>query len=137
MFLVNIYSAIGDSAEHGRMTTAKLTNYRQFRHILQVYWQPIFNAVQPSRGSAIDSQQLANPPLRSTAKLQRFRVQWEKLGDLLGGMSMRTSNFWSEREMLGCFNIECACYGQKPLHKLRECKRCRIAHYCNAECQKK
>lgn len=136
MFLVDVYRAAGDSAEHGRMTMAKLTHYRQFRHILQVHWHPICNAAQPSHESAIDSQQ-ANSPLRPTAKLQRFRVQWERLGDLLGGISTRTSNFWSEQEMLGCFNVECACYGQKPLHRLRECKRCRIAHYCNEGCQRK
>ena len=31
MFLVDVYCAASDSAEHGRMTTAQLANYRQFK----------------------------------------------------------------------------------------------------------
>lgn len=136
MFLVDVYCAASDSAEHGRMTTAQLANYRQFCRILKVYWQPIFDEVQQnSRESATDSRQ-ASLPLRPTAKLQRFRIQWEKLGYLLDDSTYR-SNFWSEREMLGCFNVECVCYGQKALHKLRECKRCQTAQYCNKGCQRK
>lgn len=130
MFLTTTYRIIGDLAQRGRLTAAKLANYRQFQRGFQVYWPLILDKVRSpsSRGTH-------QPPELSGGTFRTFRIQWESLGRILNGVP--TGNAWNEREMLGCFNVECLCYGQKPLHKLRECKGCQTAHYCNKECQRK
>lgn len=35
-----------------------------------------------------------------------------------------------------CAWRECVCYGDKPEHKLRECKQCSRVMYCSSKCQK-
>ena len=127
MFLVATYKTIDDSAQHGQLRGARLANYKQFQRVFQVYWQFVLNEVQPSHET--------NRPPDLVRALRVFGARWERLSGLIDGVL--ADNIWSEREMLGCFNVECLCYGLKPLHKLRECKRCRTAHYCNKECQRK
>ena len=131
-FFVDIYRTIGNEAQRGQSTLLKPADYRHFRRLFQGYWQPILDELRPPANSSVTT-----PRPRFSVKLKRFQIEWQKLGDVyeLGGHLM--GGDWSEREMLGCFNVECPCYGLKPLHKLRECKRCRTAHYCNVECQKK
>ena len=126
-FLVATYKSIGDSARRGLLRGASLAKYKQFQRVLQVYWPLILNEVRPSRAT--------NRPLDLVRVLRTFRTQWERLSYLVE--EVPTGHVWNEREMLGCFNVECLCYGLKPLHKLRGCKRCQTARYCNKECQRK
>lgn len=37
----------------------------------------------------------------------------------------------------GCSWIECLCFGERPNHRLRMCKRCTKAFYCSKKCQTK
>ena len=128
LLLVDIYYMVGIEERCGRLTAAKLSNYRQFQRVLEVYWQPILNQIQPPRRDT-------NPSVDYINQLRRIRERCETLSELLEGRP--TGNAWNGREMLGCFNVECLCYGRRPLHKLRECKRCQTAHYCDKECQRK
>ncbi|EKM57263.1 uncharacterized protein PHACADRAFT_254940 [Phanerochaete carnosa HHB-10118-sp] len=35
----------------------------------------------------------------------------------------------------GCAWRECLCFGERPYHKLRVCKRCKKVMYCSIKCQ--
>ena len=127
MFLIATYNTIGDSAQRGHLRGARLANYKHFQRVLQVYWQLVLEEVRPSHAT--------NRPLDLVRALRTFRTRWERLSRLVEGLP--ADNVWNEREMLGCFNVECLCYGLKPLHKLQGCKRCQTARYCSKDCQRK
>ena len=127
---------IGGVQQRGLMTPIDPVEFRNFRRILRVYWRPILNELQSQ--SAIPLHPQADVRSRMHTKLELFREQWLRLGDTYELNGEEEETIWSEQEMLGCFNAECPCYGQKPLHKLGgKCRRCQVAQYCGRECQKR
>ena len=139
-FFIDIYQAVGNQTQRGQLVLIKPADYRRFRQVLQSHWQFVADELQvdsfPNLFSDVPGPHVNTPDLN--ARLQELKTRWQGLRDVYNlGEDLTGGDRWSEREMLGCFNVECPCYGLKPLHKLRECKRCRTAHYCNVECQKK
>ncbi|KAI0085833.1 hypothetical protein BDY19DRAFT_395134 [Irpex rosettiformis] len=134
-FFVDIYKTVGNLEQSGRFTKTDSAEYSNLRRVLQIHWQPVLNELQ-SATTSLERQ--AGPRTTRLTKLRIIRKQWQELGVVFKLDGELSEHFLNENETLGCYNVECPCYGHKPLHKLQgKCKRCQVARYCNRECQKK
>ncbi|KAI0825607.1 hypothetical protein BC629DRAFT_10160 [Irpex lacteus] len=119
-----------------------LRKYCYLRRVLQVHWLPVLDKLRTTLREGRRTSSLSSAHIQT---LKDIIETWEELG-LDFNLSERSreddrglTNYVTEKEkQLGCFNAECPCYGEKPLHGIRRiCTGCWAVFYCGERCQKR